>query len=46
MTSGLISYGSHTVRHKVWITLTEKEFNSEMVGSIHELMEKGVIDRP
>jgi len=43
--TGIISYGSHTVSHEILTTITEDEVRNELVDSRNELLEKGVMDR-
>ena len=42
--SGLITFGSHTVGHKILTTLTEDEINTELVESRKRLIDEQAVD--
>ena len=42
--SGLVSFGSHTVRHQILTTLNDEDIKKELIDSRKELLKKNVLD--
>ena len=42
--SGLITFGSHTVSHKILTTLADEEINDELMKSKEKLISEDVVD--
>jgi len=42
--SGLVSFGSHTVRHQILTTLNDEDIKKELIDSRKELLKRNVLD--
>ena len=42
--SGLVSFGSHTVRHQILTTLNDEDIKKELIDSKKELLKRNVLD--